>query len=104
MSRVEKPAADGKKATAEPKAKQTDNPGSVLVVEDEPSMMAAIVRWVQEMGYEVAFTDNGIAAIKMMKEVEFDGLILNYGIPGVTGMRVLDETHRVNPEIGRAHV
>lgn len=99
MSSVDKPEAGGTKASAESKAKQAESQTSILVVEDEPSLKAAIVQWLQEIGHEVAFTDNGIAAIKMMKEVEFDALILNYGIPGVTGMRVLEETHRVNPDI-----
>ncbi len=72
-----------------PSAEQTrpENASArVLVVEDEPLILMSNVDMVQELGHEVAEAKSAEDALKILGERDFDILLTDVGLPGMSGM------------------
>jgi two-component system, OmpR family, KDP operon response regulator KdpE len=63
--------------------------GVVLVVEDEPAIMRAVVANLQARGYTVATAVSGPAALAAAEEHTADCVVLDLGLPGLHGLEVL---------------
>jgi two-component system OmpR family response regulator len=60
-------------------------------VEDAPKMSALLQRAFREDGYAVDIETSGTEAVWMASEVEFDALIVDIGLPDMTGFDVCRE-------------
>jgi two-component system, OmpR family, response regulator len=60
----------------------------VLVAEDEPKMAAVLERGLEEEGYAVDVTRDGIDAEWMASENEYDCIVLDVMLPGIDGVQV----------------
>jgi two-component system OmpR family response regulator len=67
----------------------------VLVVEDEPKMLAMIAQFLEGEGWEVYGCGTGEEALKLMTEVAPDVVILDWMLPGMSG---LDVCRRIRAE------
>jgi two-component system, OmpR family, KDP operon response regulator KdpE len=63
--------------------------GVVLVVEDEPAIMRAVVVNLQARGYTVATAVSGPAALAAAEKHTADCVVLDLGLPGLHGLEVL---------------
>lgn len=63
----------------------------VLVAEDEEISLNNIIDTLQEEGYEVSATRNGLDALKLMESGSFDVLITDIKMPGLSGLDLLSE-------------
>jgi len=72
---------------------------SILVVEDGKSQREMLRDFLKDEGYEVLEAENGEKALKKIKENYLDLLLLDYRMPGIDGMKVLEKVKRINPEI-----
>ena len=72
---------------------------SILVVEDGKSQRELLSGFLKDEGHEVLEAENGEKALKKVKENYFDLLLLDYRMPGIDGMKVLEEVKHINPEI-----
>jgi CheY-like chemotaxis protein len=90
----------------------TDLPGSgalaktpgvktVLVVDDEPDIRAMLERLLKSKGYRVVSTDNGRAALGMVKEHAPDLILLDAMLPEVHGF---DIARRIKASKRYAHI
>ena len=77
-------------------------PGSVphiLVVEDEPSLTTLLVYSLEAEGYRVSCAEHGEMALTMLAEEVPDLVLLDWMLPGVSGLEILrrvrarDATH-----------
>jgi|RhiMetdeSRZDD1v2_1073273.scaffolds.fasta_scaffold1100697_1 CheY-like chemotaxis protein len=73
--------------------------GLVLVVEDE-----SVVRWVmsrvlREAGYVVAEVTRGDEAIELGRKIEFDAIVTDSHMPGLSGLELLEQMRREWPSI-----
>jgi two-component system OmpR family response regulator len=66
----------------------------LLVVEDAPKMSALLQRAFREDGYAVDVEATGAEAVWIASEVEFDAVILDVGLPDLTGFEVCRELRR----------
>ncbi len=60
----------------------------ILVVEDEPSMRMGLVDNLEFEGYEVDYADNGKLGLQKILEGNFDLVILDVMLPGMSGFDV----------------
>jgi len=72
---------------------------SILVIEDGKSQREMLRDFLKDEGYEVLEAENGEKALKKIKENYLDLLLLDYRMPGIDGMKVLEKVKRINPEI-----
>jgi len=72
---------------------------NILVVEDGKSQRELLSSFLKDEGHEVLEAENGEKALKKVKENYFDLLLLDYRMPEMDGMKVLEEIKRINPEI-----
>ena len=67
----------------------TRTAGRILVVDDDPSVREFLVDALTRAGYSVAAADRGSRAIEMFRAGEFDLVIADVVMPGVSGIEVL---------------
>lgn len=60
----------------------------LLVVEDDPAMAAMLSRGLRRAGYAVDAVGNGTDAIWRITETDYDGVVLDVGIPAPDGFEV----------------
>lgn len=62
---------------------------TVMIIEDEPDVLAVYAQVLKEAGYSVVEATNGIEGLKVARSVHWDLLLLDIMIPGEDGMHVL---------------
>jgi DNA-binding response OmpR family regulator len=63
----------------------------VLLVEDEPNIIEAITFLLSREGWHVDTQKDGVAAVKRVRELQPDLLILDHMLPGKSGLDILIE-------------
>jgi two-component system response regulator ResD len=63
--------------------------GSVLVVDDEPTITDVVSRYLQRAGYETRSAAAGPAALQLVGEARPDLVVLDLMLPGMDGLEVM---------------
>ena len=71
----------------------------ILVVEDEARILAFLTRGLEAEGYTVVAADNGRDGLALASSGAWDLLVLDLILPGLSGLQVLRELHRVRPRL-----
>ena len=61
----------------------------LLTIEDDPSLRQLLAQDLQERGYQVFQADNGAAGIEVFNRERPDCVLLDLGLPGMSGIDVL---------------
>lgn len=69
----------------------------LLVVEDQEVLRKGIVKFFRDVGHEVDDSPEGESAVKMLDQVDYDVVITDLKLPGISGMEVLKETRIKSP-------
>ncbi|WP_327059003.1 response regulator transcription factor [Lentilactobacillus senioris] len=67
---------------------------SVLVVDDEPSIVKLLKYNLQQANFEVTTADNGKTAVELAQQANFDIILLDLMLPQLTGEEVLKVLRR----------
>ncbi len=70
----------------------------ILVVDDEAIVRESIRDWLRETGYSVEVAESGEQALGMIAEKDFSVLILDYRLPGKSGLDVLRQAKAARPQ------
>lgn len=70
---------------------------SVLVVDDEPSILQSLSGILSDEGFEALTAGNGYEALKIIEEQSPDLVLLDIWMPGIDGIETLQEIKKNNP-------
>jgi DNA-binding NarL/FixJ family response regulator len=73
-------------------------PLRLLIVDDEDAFRLALESAMTDSGYVVESCDCGEVAIKLLRASHFDVVILDYRMPGISGLNVLQWMHEQKME------
>ena len=72
---------------------------TVLIIDDEKNYLVVLEALLAPEGYEIITTDNPQKALGLMKEYDLDLVITDMKMPGISGMTILEEAKKINPDI-----
>ncbi len=73
--------------------------GKILVVDDEQGIRITLKEFLKEAGYEVHIAENADAAIKLLRQIEFDVVLSDIILPRVTGVDLLKAIREAAPHV-----
>jgi two-component system response regulator ResD len=71
--------------------------GSVIVVDDEPTIAEVVSRYLERAGYETRVAGDGPRAIELAAEHRPDLVVLDLMLPGLDGLEVMKRLRRPGP-------
>ncbi len=72
----------------------------ILIVDDEAPIRALLGEHLRQEGYEVALAHNGAAALEVLTKAEFELVLTDVRMPGMSGLELLAEIVRTQPAVG----
>ncbi|AGF79515.1 CheY-like receiver, AAA-type ATPase and DNA-binding domain-containing response regulator [Desulfocapsa sulfexigens DSM 10523] len=73
---------------------------NILLIEDELSMRLGVSHSLSGHGYEVTACEDGIEGLKAIQQHNFDLIITDFRLPGMSGMEILTESMKICPDTG----
>ena len=73
--------------------------GVLLWVDDEIEQLKAHIMFLEKKGYEVATVSNGTDAIDLCQERNFDLVLLDEQMPGISGLETLQRIKEIQPAL-----
>lgn len=71
----------------------------ILIADDEADVLDMCARALTLEGYQVSCAHNGLEAIEMVKQQNFDLLLTDIKMPGMTGLQAYQAIKQQNPDI-----
>jgi DNA-binding NtrC family response regulator len=71
----------------------------VLLVDDEEELVSALVERLGYRGIDAKFALNGAEAIEMIREEDFDVVVLDLKLPGMSGVDVHNHLKSEHPDL-----
>jgi CheY-like chemotaxis protein len=69
---------------------------TILVVEDDRRIASFIVEAIkQETPHQALFAFDGYRALKIVRDLKPDFLLLDYGLPSINGLELYDHIHAI---------
>ncbi len=70
--------------------------GTVLVVDDEPTIVEVVGRYMQRAGFETLEAADGFEALRLAEESRPDLVVLDVMLPGIDGIEVMKRLHELS--------
>jgi putative nucleotidyltransferase with HDIG domain len=77
----------------------TDEPVTLLVVDDEEPIRNALRRFLIQQGYEVATAASGEEALAVLQRQRVTGMLLDVNMPGISGVDLVPQIMELEPTI-----
>src|SRR5580700_8742982 len=84
---------------SQPPGKRFMPKGSILVVDDEAEIREGLELLLDSEGYQVFTAGTGEAGLARLEEQPFDLLLLDVSLPGCSGLDLLPEIRRRDPNL-----
>ena len=72
---------------------------SILWVDDEMDMLRPHAIYLESKGYTVHFVSNGLDAVNLIRETQFDLTFLDENMPGLSGLETLSQLKEIRPQM-----
>ena len=73
--------------------------GRILIVDDEDIVIRSCLRILADGGYELEAVRDGLEALRIIDEKQFDVIILDIKMPKIDGLEVLQRVKEARPDI-----
>jgi putative nucleotidyltransferase with HDIG domain len=77
----------------------TDEPVTVLVVDDEDAIRNALRKFLIQQGYEVATAATGEEALAVLQRQRVTGILLDVNLPGINGVELVPQIMEIEPSV-----
>lgn len=74
---------------------------TLLLVDDEERILSALRRTLRREGYEIVTANSVAAALAVLDQRHVDLVLSDFKMPGMTGLELLDEARRRQPQVAR---
>jgi len=74
-------------------------PEAILVIDDEEVMRDVLSSLLGQAGYEVVLAQDGPAGLALARQQDFDAVVLDLMLPEMSGLDVLEELKRLDPDL-----
>jgi len=82
----------------EPKAEQEDAPYRILIVDDDPNVLASMRRVFRKENYAIETASSGKEALDLLRQRTFQLIISDHMMPGMTGAELLQKIREQYPD------
>lgn len=72
---------------------------TLLIVDDEKNYLLVLETLLGPEGYEILTSDNAKKGLRLIREADLDLVITDMKMPEMNGMKLLEECHKVKPEL-----
>ena len=73
--------------------------GLLLWVDDEIEQLKGHIMFLEKKGYEIVTVSNGTDALDLCRQRNFDLVLLDEQMPGISGLETLRQLKEINPSI-----
>ena len=87
--------------SADTNASPSPTPPTLLLVDDEPSILSALRRLFRPQGYRILLAEGGAAALELVANDTVDLVISDMRMPGMDGAQFLEKIRRLQPHAVR---
>ena len=70
----------------------------ILVIDDEEIIIKSLSKLLEKNGFEVFVAKNGQDALVMVEEVEFDLILADIRMPGMSGVETVEQIYKKKQE------
>ena len=77
----------------------TDEPITLLVVDDEDAIRNALRKFLIQQGYEVATAATGEEALAVLQRQRVTGILLDVNLPGINGVELVPQIMEIEPSV-----
>src|SRR5260370_8870786 len=74
--------------------------GKLLIVDDEAAIRWALQKTLQRLNFEIVEAETGEQAIALVRTVRFDAVLLDIGMPGISGIETCRRIRKLMPLLG----
>jgi putative nucleotidyltransferase with HDIG domain len=74
-------------------------PVRILVVDDEEQIAQLLAGVLRGVGHDAEYATDGHAALERIRQSPYDLLVTDLRMPGMDGLRLVEEARRVNPDV-----
>jgi two-component system NtrC family response regulator len=71
----------------------------LIVDDDEKNYLVVLEALLSPEGYEIITADNARSALRLIEESDLDLVLTDMKMPGVSGMELLEQCKKINPEV-----
>ncbi len=72
---------------------------TILIIDDEQTQREVLTGYLKKRGYHLLSAESGEEGIQIIKQNTVDIVLSDYKMPDKTGLEVLEEVKKINPEI-----
>jgi PAS domain S-box-containing protein len=90
-------AVDEKEAVAPHAMIKPVKPARILVIDDEDTVREVLEKMLSQVNHRVTVARNGDEGLRQFQEKEFDIVLTDLGMPGMSGWEVCQEIKKMNP-------
>jgi CheY-like chemotaxis protein len=71
----------------------------ILIADDDRHLVELVRAMLDEAGYEAVGTHSGLTAAELIEREDFDLLVLDVLMPGMSGDAIADLVHQLKPDV-----